>query len=44
MPLLHFVSSLFFIVIMLYSIYQVVFVGSVTWKGRQIKVKGRRAL
>ncbi len=43
-PALHCASSLFFIVIMLYSVYQVVFVGSVTWKGRQIKVKGRRAL
>jgi glycosyltransferase involved in cell wall biosynthesis len=41
-PILHFVSSLFFVVIMLYSVYQVVFVGSVTWKGRQINVKGRR--
>jgi len=43
-PALHCVSSLFFIVIMLYSIYQVVFVGSVAWKGRRIKVKGGRAL
>ncbi len=44
MPLFHFISSLFFIVVMLYSIYQVVFMGSVTWKGRRINVKGRRAL
>ncbi len=43
-PLLHFIPSLFFIVILLYSIYQVGFVGSVTWKGRQIKVKGGREL
>ena len=42
MPALHLVSSLFFIVIMLYSVYQVVFLGSVTWKGRQIKLKGGR--
>jgi glycosyltransferase involved in cell wall biosynthesis len=43
-PALHFLSSLFFIAVMLYSIYQVVFRGSISWKGRQIKVKGRRAL
>lgn len=41
-PLLHFVPSLFFIVVMLYSVYRVVFLGSVTWKGRQIKLKGGR--
>lgn len=38
MPMLHVLSSLFFIVIMMYSIYRVAIVGSVTWKGRQIKV------
>ncbi len=41
-PLLHFASSLFFIVVMLYSVYQVVFLGAVTWKGRQIKLRGGR--
>jgi hypothetical protein len=41
-PLLHLVSSLFFIVVMLYSVYRVVFLGSVTWKGRQIQLKGGR--
>lgn len=44
MPALHFVSSLFFIVVMLYSIYQVVFLGSISWRGRRINVKGRREL
>ena len=39
-PLLHFFSSLFFIAVMLYSAYQVTFLGSVLWKGRQIKVGG----
>jgi hypothetical protein len=42
MPALHLISSLFFIVIMLYSVYQVVFLGAVTWKGRKIKLKGGR--
>jgi 4,4'-diaponeurosporenoate glycosyltransferase len=40
-PVLHILSSVFFIVIMLYSIYQVTFLGSVSWKGRQVKV-GRK--
>lgn len=44
MPVLHFLPSLFFIAIMLYSVYQVVFVGAISWKGRQIQVKGRREL
>jgi glycosyltransferase involved in cell wall biosynthesis len=38
MPLLHPISSAFFIVVMLYSAYQVTFRGSVSWKGRQVKV------
>ncbi|MFC5451391.1 glycosyltransferase [Paenibacillus aestuarii] len=42
MPVLHCVSSLFFIVIMLYSAYQVVFLKRVAWKGRHIQVGGRR--
>jgi hypothetical protein len=44
MPLLHPLSSLFFIVIMLYSLYQVTFKGSVSWKGRQVPVGERRTL
>ena len=40
-PLFHILSSLFFVVIMLYSIYQVSFVGSVSWKGRQVNVRRR---
>ena len=42
MPLLHFVSSLFFLMIMTYSAYRVVFVGTVSWKGREISVRGGR--
>ena len=37
-PVLHFLSSIFFLFIILYSVYRVAFVGSVTWKGREIKV------
>lgn len=37
-PLLHALSSLFFIIVMLYSVYQVVFLGSVSWKGRKVRV------
>ena len=44
MPVLHVLSSLFFILIMLYSVYQVVFLGCVSWKGRQVKVGGRKSL
>ena len=40
-PILHFLSTVFFIVVMLYSYYQVAVIGSVTWKGRQVKV-GRK--
>jgi len=42
-PIMHFLSSMFFILMMLYSVYQVAFVGSVTWKGRQIKVGGEKS-
>jgi len=41
MPALHMLSSAFFIVVMLYSYYQVTFTGSVIWKGRQVKI-GRK--
>lgn len=44
MPVMHFLSSMFFILIMLYSAYQVTFIGSVSWKGRQVKVGGRKSL
>lgn len=37
-PMLHPVSSVFFIVVMIYSACQVIFKGSVTWKGRRIKI------
>ncbi|WP_434578552.1 glycosyltransferase [Thermoanaerobacterium thermosaccharolyticum] len=36
--LFHILSSLLFIYIMLYSLYQVFFLGYVTWKGRKIRV------
>lgn len=42
MPVLHVVSSLFFLGIMLYSVYQVVVLGHVKWKGRHVQVGGRR--
>ena len=38
-PILHFISSGFFIYVMFYSIYRVACVGSVSWKGREIKVR-----
>lgn len=41
MPLLHVLSTLFFLVILIYSAYQVVFRGSVTWKGRNVQVGSR---
>ncbi|WP_168121876.1 glycosyltransferase family A protein [Paenibacillus sp. HB172176] len=41
MPALHMLSSLFFVLIMLLSLYQVVVLRKVVWKGRQIEVKGR---
>jgi glycosyltransferase involved in cell wall biosynthesis len=44
MPIMHFLSSIFFILIMIYSIYQVTFLGRVSWKGRQIKVRGRKSV
>ncbi|WP_079411340.1 glycosyltransferase [Paenibacillus ferrarius] len=44
MPVLHVLSTLFFIYVMLYSAYQVVFLGHVSWKGRKVKVGSRRAL
>jgi len=41
MPLLHFISTAFFLFMILYSFYQVKFVGSVWWKGRQVQVGGK---
>ena len=43
MPVLHFLSSLFFIFITLYSIYQVTFLGYVSWKGRHIDIRGGKS-
>lgn len=41
-PVLHLFATLFFILVMLYSIYQVVFLKHVSWKGRQIQVGGHK--
>lgn len=40
MPILHALPSLFFVLVMAYSAYQVVFRGHVAWKGRRVKVGG----
>jgi 4,4'-diaponeurosporenoate glycosyltransferase len=40
-PVLHIFSTLFFLLIMVYSAYQVIFLGHVSWKGRNVKVGGR---
>jgi hypothetical protein len=39
-PLLHPLSTLFFLVVMLYSAYQVLFLRRVAWKGRNVEVGG----
>jgi glycosyltransferase involved in cell wall biosynthesis len=41
LPALHFISMLFFLFVMLYSVFQVAFYGRVAWKGRQVKVGGK---
>ncbi|PWV98671.1 glycosyltransferase involved in cell wall biosynthesis [Paenibacillus cellulosilyticus] len=41
LPAVPIISTVFFLFIMLYSVYQVVFHGRVAWKGRQVKVGGR---
>lgn len=43
-PILHPLSLIFFILMMVYSTYQVLFKGSVYWKGRQIEIRSRRSL
>lgn len=40
--ILHMFSLLFFILVMLFSLYQVVFLGHVAWKGRFVKVGGKK--
>ena len=42
LPALHVLSTVFFLYVMLYSLYQVVFLGRVAWKGRRIEVGGRK--
>jgi len=42
MPILHTLPTLFFAAVMLYSLYQTVWLGSVSWKGRQIRVESGR--
>jgi len=41
-PVLHTLPSLFFVGVMLYSVYQTSVLGRVTWKGRRIDVRNRR--
>ncbi|MFF2481427.1 glycosyltransferase [Paenibacillus sp. NPDC058071] len=41
-PALHAVAALFLAAVMLYSVYQVVFLRHVKWKGRNIRVGGGR--
>lgn len=41
LPAIHLLSTVFFLYIMLYSLYQVVFLRKVAWKGRSIEVGGR---
>jgi 4,4'-diaponeurosporenoate glycosyltransferase len=41
-PALHLLSTVFFLYVMLYSLYRVAFLGSVAWKGRQIEVGGNQ--
>jgi 4,4'-diaponeurosporenoate glycosyltransferase len=41
-PVLHMLSTVFFLYVMLYSTYQVAFVGHVAWKGRNIQVGGKQ--
>lgn len=40
LPVLHPISTAFFLYIMLYSSYRVLFVGHVPWKGRKIRIGG----
>lgn len=42
MPVLHILSTIFFLVVMLYSAYQVMFLGHVMWKDRAVDVGGHR--
>ncbi|RUS45749.1 glycosyltransferase [Cohnella sp. AR92] len=41
-PLIHLLSTAFFLFIMLYSLFRVIFVGSVAWKGRNIEIGGKQ--
>jgi hypothetical protein len=41
-PVFHFIATLFFIFVMMYSTYRVSFKRSVIWKGREIKVGNKR--
>ncbi|MBM7681299.1 glycosyltransferase involved in cell wall biosynthesis [Pullulanibacillus pueri] len=44
MPIFHILSTLFFLIVILYSVYQVVFLKEVTWKGRTVEVGRKRQL
>lgn len=41
LPILYFIPTAYFLLMLLYSFYQVKFIRSVYWKGRQIKVGGK---
>lgn len=41
LSILHFIPTAYFLLMLLYSFYQVKFIRSVYWKGRQIKVGGK---
>jgi hypothetical protein len=41
MPVLHFISTIFFLYVLLYSIYKTQIKGSITWRGREIDVRKR---
>ena len=43
-PLLHPLASLFFLAVMLYSLYQVAVLGRVRWKGRDVRAGGGKSL
>lgn len=42
LPVLHPIATLYFLTVMVYSLYQVAVLGQVRWKGRQIRVGGSK--
>lgn len=41
LPVFYFIPTAYFLLMLLYSFYQVKFVGAILWKGRQIKIGGK---